>query len=131
MPDPSGARVLSGRDRLDGVIGTGGMGAVYRAGDLHRGRDVAIKVLHDELVGDATARARFVHEARAAAQLVSPRIVAVVDVGEDHDVLFIVMELMSGPTRSPTRSQHSRICPSCVCGASLRTCSRRSHSRTV
>src|SRR4051812_47505268 len=98
MLEPSGATVLRGRYRLDAIIGTGGMGVVYCGHDVQLGRDVAIKVLRDELATDSTARARFSHESRASARLANSHIVAVFDSGEHDGVPFFVMELLSGAT---------------------------------
>ena len=62
MPAPG--RMLGGRYRLGGVIGTGGSGTVYLADDLSLGRQVAVKVLHSSLVGDEAFVERFRSEAR-------------------------------------------------------------------
>ena len=99
-PDPGTLRfgpssVLRQRYRLDREIGRGGMGVVYRATDLELQREVAIKVL-PERVSTPDARERFLREARAAAALNHPNIVAVHDVGEEHGVPFFVMELVEG-----------------------------------
>jgi len=69
-------RVIAGRYRVTGILGEGGMGAVYIAEHLLLGRKVAIKRLHPELTGDEKAVARFQREARAAAQPDAPRWVA-------------------------------------------------------
>jgi|ERR1043166_1849899 serine/threonine-protein kinase len=68
--------------RLDGVIGQGGMGVVYRAHDLKLQRPVAIKVLPTELMADAERRKRFLLEARTAARISHPAIAQVFDVDE-------------------------------------------------
>jgi eukaryotic-like serine/threonine-protein kinase len=87
--------VLRQRYRLDTELGRGGMGVVYRATDLDLQRQVAVKLL-PERVSSPDARERFLREARAAAALNHPNIVAVHDVGEDHGVPFFVMELVEG-----------------------------------
>ena len=79
-------------------LGAGGMGEVYRARDTRLGRDVAIKVLSDEIAGDPRALARFQTEAKAVAALSHPSIVALHDVGESSGVHFAVMELVDGET---------------------------------
>jgi serine/threonine protein kinase len=72
---------LSGRYRLDEEIGRGGMGIVFRGWDVELERPVAVKVMSAELeVGDA--RERLLREARAAAALSHPHVVAVYDVGQ-------------------------------------------------
>jgi eukaryotic-like serine/threonine-protein kinase len=90
-------RTLAGRYELAEVIGRGGMGAVYRAVDLVLGRAVAVKMLPGTLADqDPTSVARFEREARAAAALSHPAVVAVYDTGADETARFIVMELISG-----------------------------------
>jgi serine/threonine-protein kinase len=90
-------RKLAGRYELVEVIGRGGMGAVYRAVDLVLGRTVAVKLLPGTLADqDPTSVARFEREARAAAALSHPAVVAVYDTGADETARFIVMELISG-----------------------------------
>jgi serine/threonine protein kinase/tetratricopeptide (TPR) repeat protein len=80
------------------VIGAGGMGEVYRAHDSRLGRDVAVKVLPERFAGDPEALERFVREAQAVAALTHPNIVAIFDVGSDHDIAYTVTELLEGET---------------------------------
>jgi eukaryotic-like serine/threonine-protein kinase len=98
-------RVLSGRYRVDELIGRGGMASVYRGYDLTLGRDVAIKILKRDLAADSTFRTRFRLEAQAASRMANPAIVRVYDAGEDAEtspdgstqpVPFIIMELVHG-----------------------------------
>jgi predicted ATPase len=89
------ARVLIGRYRLEGDLGRGGMGVVYRARDTLLDRTVAVKVLTGSDLGTA-GRARLLREAQAAAQLNHPNIVSIYDAGEAGGVPFIVMELVEG-----------------------------------
>lgn len=85
------------RYRITGPLGAGGMGVVYRARDEKLGRQVALKTLPKDRVGDAKARARLVREARSAAALEHPAIAQVFDVGEaDDGGAFLVMELVRG-----------------------------------
>lgn len=98
-------RVLSGRYRVDDLIGRGGMASVYRGYDQTLGRTVAIKILKADLAGDAAFRTRFRLEAQAASRMAHPTIVRVFDAGEDAEagvdgverpVPYIVMELVHG-----------------------------------
>jgi eukaryotic-like serine/threonine-protein kinase len=86
------------RYRVTGQLGVGGMGVVVRACDELLGRDVAVKLLADNLALDAGSRARFLHEARAAAAITDPRVVAVYDVGEEGGRPYLVMECVDGPS---------------------------------
>ncbi len=88
--------VLNNRYRLVARIGEGGMAKVYRAQDLVLGRTVAIKVLRPQYSADPSFLARFQQEARAAAGLTHPNVVAVYDVGQDSDRHYIVMEYVEG-----------------------------------
>ena len=80
------------------LIGSGGMGEVYRARDPRLGRDVAIKVLPAEFSADADRSRRFEQEARAAAALNHPNILAVYDIGTHQGSPYIVSELLDGET---------------------------------
>ena len=81
---------------VSSLLGSGGMGAVYRAWDARLGRDVAVKVLPAGALADAEAVQRFEREAKAVGALNHPAVVAVFDVG-DHDGLhYVVSELLEG-----------------------------------
>lgn len=82
---------------IEAPIGQGGMGCVYRAHDARLGRRVALKVISDGASG-AEADERLVREARSAAALDHPNVVAIFDVGEREGSPYIVMELVSGHT---------------------------------
>jgi serine/threonine protein kinase len=90
--------VLDGRYRLQGEIGAGGLGVVYRATHEKLDRAVAVKLLHDHCGGDAVVRGRFEREAKALAALEHPNIVAVTDFGIADDTPYLVMELLEGET---------------------------------
>lgn len=96
MPLPIGARL--GVYEILSAIGAGGMGEVYRAHDPRLRRDVAIKVLPSTFLSDAARLHRFEHEARAAAGLNHPNILAVHDIGAEGGAPFIVSELLEGVT---------------------------------
>ena len=83
---------------IQASIGAGGMGEVYRARDPRLGRDVAIKVLPSSFSADADRLKRFEQEARAAAALNHPNIVAIFDIGNDRGSPYVVSELLEGET---------------------------------
>lgn len=91
---------LTGRDlggyRILRKLGTGGMADVYLAEQRSLGRQVALKVLHDQLASDASYVDRFVQEARAAASLVHPNIVQIYEVGREQNIHFIAQEYVAG-----------------------------------
>ena len=80
------------------LLGKGGMGEVYRARDTRLDRDVALKILPDEVASDPVRRARFGREAKALAALSHPNAVTIFDYGIDGDVPYAVMELLEGRT---------------------------------
>ena len=96
LTDPLIGTVLAGRYLIQGVLGRGGMAAVYRAQE-ENGGPVAIKVLHAHFADDEVLRTRFEREAQATAQLAHPNIVAILDVGMTaQNVPFLAMELLEG-----------------------------------
>ncbi|MEE4270246.1 MAG: protein kinase [Thermoanaerobaculales bacterium] len=83
------------------LLGSGGMGEVYRAKDTRLKREVAIKVLPKHLGDDPKAHARFQREAQSVAALSHPNILAIHDFGRENGVSFAVMELLEGETLRP------------------------------
>jgi Tol biopolymer transport system component len=96
LPLQPGARL--GPYEIMSALGAGGMGEVYRARDPRLGRDVAIKVLPSAFSANVDRLHRFEQEARAAAALNHPDILAVFDIGTHADTPFIVSELLEGET---------------------------------
>ncbi|HEX3647009.1 MAG TPA: protein kinase, partial [Pseudonocardiaceae bacterium] len=90
--------VLEGRYRVDTPLARGGMSSVYSGLDLRLDRPVAIKVMESRFAQDRSFIDRFELEARAAARLHHPNVVAVHDQGVDGDHVYLVMELVSGGT---------------------------------
>ncbi|MEW5785006.1 MAG: Stk1 family PASTA domain-containing Ser/Thr kinase [Bacillota bacterium] len=89
-------KTLAGRYELIEKIGEGGMARVYRGRDLLLKRTVAVKILKDQMTGDADFVRRFRREAQAAAGLSHPHIVNIYDVGEENEIYYIVMEYVDG-----------------------------------
>jgi formylglycine-generating enzyme required for sulfatase activity len=90
--------VVGGVYTIGGIIGEGGMGAVYRAHDSARERTVAVKVLHPNLASDAEVRRRFAREAKLMRSFSHAHVASVYDFVEDDRFLAIVMECVEGPT---------------------------------
>jgi eukaryotic-like serine/threonine-protein kinase len=83
---------------ITAAIGAGGMGEVYRARDSRLGRDVAIKVLPENLAADEDRLKRFEKEARAASALNHPNVVTVYDIGFQDSIPYLAMEFVNGST---------------------------------
>jgi len=104
QPSPSTQRVSLtsgtklGEYEVKSMLGSGGMGEVYRARDSRLGRDVAIKVLPSSLSADSERLRRFEQEARAAAALNHPNILAVFQMGTYEGAPYLVSELLEGET---------------------------------
>ncbi|MCW3817921.1 protein kinase [Micromonospora sp. DR5-3] len=93
-------RLLDGRYQCEELLGSGGMGEVWRGRDLRLDRRVAIKVLAAAGLMEPMAAERFDREARAAAGLTHPHIVAVYDFGTEENDSYLIMELVEGRTVS-------------------------------
>ncbi|WP_235536017.1 Stk1 family PASTA domain-containing Ser/Thr kinase [Nocardioides sp. Root190] len=117
--DHQSGRLLDGRYRIGPRIARGGMASVYEALDTRLDRTVAVKIMHPGL-GDATSHdddsfaRRFVREARSAARLSHPNVVAVYDQGRDDTgdgTIYLVMELISGHTLRDTITKEAPMSP--------------------
>jgi eukaryotic-like serine/threonine-protein kinase len=87
-----------GNYRVVELLATGGMGEVFRGEHVHLGRPVAIKFLHQRLIGNPEALARFGAEARAASRIRHPGVVGLLDFGPHQAGAYLVMELLAGET---------------------------------
>ncbi len=90
--------VIDGRYRVLEHLATGGMAAVYLATDLRLEREVALKIMRADLATDEAFVSRFRREARAAARLAHPNVVAVLDQGEQDSMVWLAMEYVPGRT---------------------------------
>ncbi|HZG91157.1 MAG TPA: serine/threonine-protein kinase, partial [Pseudonocardia sp.] len=104
-----------GHYQLQALLGTGGMGEVYRAQDTRHEREVALKLLPEVLGGDEAYTRRFRHESRVAARLREPHVIPIHDFGEIDGRLYIDMRLVDGAdlgkalgggAMSPARAVH-------------------------
>src|SRR4051812_38971450 len=93
-PSADAGQIVLGRYRLGARLGAGGMGVVYRARDEHLERDVAVKRI--AIGHDPDGRGE--REALAAARLSHAGIVALYESGRDEDAVYLVSELVEGPT---------------------------------
>ncbi|MFC0039302.1 Stk1 family PASTA domain-containing Ser/Thr kinase [Actinomadura rayongensis] len=109
--DPLVGSVLDGRYRIESRIARGGMATVYVARDLRLDRTVAIKVMHPHLAADEEFVRRFIGEAKAAAALSHPNVVAVYDQRTDGEHVFLVMELVHGRTLRDLLTERTRLGP--------------------
>jgi eukaryotic-like serine/threonine-protein kinase len=99
-----------GKYEIQGILGRGGMGVVYKGYDRAIARGVAIKAITKASLDNEELKhvvARFRHEAQAVGRLVHPRIVQIYDYGEDEQVAYIVMELVNGKPLSQHLAQET------------------------
>jgi len=104
-------QLLDGRYLVESQIARGGMATVYHARDVRLERTVALKIAHPELARDQEFVARFISEARSAARLSSPHVVAVFDQGSTGDLHYIAMEYVPGPTLRELLVARGRLSP--------------------
>jgi predicted Ser/Thr protein kinase len=107
---PETGRIIAGY-RIEGLLGKGGMGSVYRATQLSMNRPVAFKVLASRFAGDPTFVGRFKREARAAGRLHHPNLVTVHDSGEADGLVFFSMELVEGRSLKEIIKERGRLPP--------------------
>ncbi|GAB3768220.1 serine/threonine-protein kinase [Nocardioides ginsengisegetis] len=110
--DPTTGRLLDGRYRIGPRIARGGMASVYEATDIRLDRTVAVKIMHPGMGDDEEFAARFVREARAAARLSHPHVVAVYDQGEEDGTVYLAMELIPGHTLRDVIRKEAPMTPS-------------------
>ncbi|MBS1794977.1 MAG: protein kinase [Acidobacteria bacterium] len=101
-------------------IGAGGMGEIYRASDTRLRRDVAIKILPESLLKDASAIERFRREAYAASALNHPNILTIFDIGEHDRTHFIATEFVEGETLR-RKMQNARLRPNEILDIAVQT----------
>jgi len=123
-----GAPSLVGRYRLERPLGHGGMATVYLARDDELNRPVAVKLLAENLAADTAFRDRFLREARLAARLSHPNVVAVYDAGEaEGGQPYIVMEYVPGTTLA----ELGRVPPEKAVGLAAQACRGLAHAHAA
>ena len=125
-------KVAGGRYRLERPLGHGGMATVYLGRDSELERPVAVKLLAENLAGDAAFRKRFLREARLAARLSHPNVVSVYDAGADADGRpYIVMECVEGETLADLLREHGRLPADQAIGLALQACRGLEHAHAA
>ena len=107
--DPLVGQLLDGRYRIDAKVARGGMATVFEAFDTRLDRTVAVKVMHAGLAQDDAFVQRFKREAKSAARLQHPNVVAIFDQGEDQGRVYLVMELVAGRTLRALLRERGRL----------------------
>ncbi len=107
--DPLIGRTVDQRYRVEAFVARGGMATVYRATDQRLERTVALKIMHASFAEDPDFVARFVTEARSAARLSHPAIVAVYDQGAADGLVYLAMEFVEGRTLRDCLTEQGRL----------------------
>ncbi|MGH3344931.1 MAG: Stk1 family PASTA domain-containing Ser/Thr kinase [Carbonactinosporaceae bacterium] len=111
LQDPLVGHVLDGRYRVESRLARGGMATVYQAVDTRLERTVALKVMHTHLADNDDFVARFIQEAKSAARLSHPNVVAVFDQGGDGRQAYLAMEFVRGRTLRDLLRDRRRLTP--------------------
>ncbi|GAA1554657.1 serine/threonine protein kinase PkaE [Kribbella sancticallisti] len=134
---PEQARVIAGRYELAAPISRGGMGEVWRGYDTVLDRDIAVKLIRPQLLMVDEEReelvGRFRREARVMAKVEHPGVPAVYDAAFDDgsNQLFIVMQLIHGPSLSDVLAEETRLVPSWAASVAAQICSVLSYAHAV
>jgi serine/threonine-protein kinase len=108
--DPLVGQLLGERYRIEALLGSGGMGAVYRATHVHMKKAVAVKVLHKEMTFQEEVVKRFEREAVAAARIEHPNVAAATDFGRLEDgAFYLVLEFVEGRSLADLQKQLGRL----------------------
>ncbi|MBK9000215.1 MAG: protein kinase [Myxococcales bacterium] len=109
-PGPSAPPPLvSGRYRILGLVGRGGMGSVYRARDTELDEDVALKMLSDELSGSPALIDRFRREVKLARRVTHENVARMFDIGEHEGARFLTMEFIEGESLADLLARSGRL----------------------
>jgi serine/threonine protein kinase len=119
------------RYTVEKTLGRGGMATVELAHDMELDRRVAVKRLFASLADDAVFRQRFLREARMAAALSHPNLVAVFDVGDEDGLPYIVMEYVDGETLADLMQQIGPVAPDRAVDLLLQVCAGLQHAHSA
>ncbi len=115
--------LLAGKFRVIRQLGQGGMGAVYEVENIYLGQRVAMKLMLEEMLGNAAIVERFLREARASALLRGEHVCKVFDVGTlENGAPYIVMEMLQGTDLSTMLKQYQRLSPQTAADYVLQAC---------
>ena len=121
-------KMLDNRYELVNFIGKGGMALVYQALDHRTGHSVAVKILRPEFNQDAEFLGRFEREATTASRMSHHNIVNLLDVGQDGDIRYLVMEYVSGRTLKEVIQQKGALAPDVAAQIGIRILSALQHA---
>ncbi len=121
-------RVLAQRYRLVEFVAKGGMALVFRAVDERTGHDVAVKILRPEFNSDTEFLTRFQREATAASKMSHHNIVNLLDVGDENDCRYLVMEFVRGKTLKELIAEKGSLSPDTVGKITIRILSALQHA---
>jgi serine/threonine protein kinase len=107
--DPLIGKILGEKFKINKRLGAGGMATVYKATQINLGREVALKIIHPNLVNDNESISRFYREARDLATLSHPSIVTVYDFGTEEGYHYISMEYLQGKNLTEVIRQEGRL----------------------
>ena len=109
---PKRGDVVAGKYQIDGILGSGGMGAVYQVTHRVTGKAFAIKWLLPQLSAESDAVKRFIREAQVAGRVDHPNVVEVYDVGQEGSSFYMVMELLEGESLGHRMATKKQLSPS-------------------
>jgi len=127
-------RVIDDRYRIEGMLGEGGMGAVFEAEHLKLMKRVALKVIHPQFAGDGEVAKRFVREAMASAQMEHPHVASATDYGTlDEGGAYLVMQLIRGESLRDVLAARGPLgwVGACEVGAQVADALADAHKRSI
>jgi len=131
-PDLLVGRVIAGKYKLESSIGSGATAAVFRARHLDLQRNVAVKILHEQKLGEHQLVKRFKGEALAASRLEHPNVARVIDFGQEPDgLLYLVMELLTGRSLEAILAAAGRLPQRTAVSFAIQTCNALAFAHDV